>query len=209
MALSRKSPLTRIVKCCLFVSSSNKTKQSMNIENEFNPGEGEQTMGLIGLDLMKHADEFGEPVRLPLTTQLFPYFFVAARKMSVREMSAWLEKTKGVKLSGAAIAKGLQRPELHLRRIAEFIQFHVIYLSTMYGKSCEDILFGKEPGGASTIITMGAHIDANTDPSVVAAILTTINVWAPIPDEVKRLCLKYFDFLQDSAAEDDSKESEV
>ena len=180
----------------------------MNIENEFNPGEGDQTMGSIGLDLMKHAKEFGEPVRLPLTTQLFPYFFVAARNMSVRDMSAWLEKTKGVKLSGAAIAKGLQRPELHLRRIAEFIQFHVIYLSTVYGKSCEDILFGKEPSGTSTIVFMGADIDGNTDPDVIAAISTTINVWAPIPNEVKRLCLKYFDFLQDSTAEDDSKEGE-
>jgi len=181
----------------------------MNVENEFNPGEGEETKGKIGSDLVKYADEFGEPVRLPLTTQLFPYLFVAARKMSVRDMSAWLQKTKGVKLSGAAIAKGLQRPELHLRRIAEFIQFHVIYLSTVYGKSCQDILFGREPGGTSTIVIMAGEIDANTDPSVTAAIVTTVNVWAPIPEEVKCLCLKYFDFLQDSPAEDDPEDSEV
>ena len=166
----------------------------------------------IGNDLLSHADEFGEPTRLSLTTQLFPWLFLASRKMTTRQLSAWLEQTKGVKLSNVAIAKGLKRHELHLRRIAEFVQFPAIFLSAVYSKwSVEDILFGQHPGtGRTDLQDLSENIFNDPDgvsESIAGALETLETIWAPIPDEVKYMCRPYFEFATEKA-DDDSEESD-
>jgi hypothetical protein len=171
----------------------------------------DQSMGSIGSELLNHAEGLEEPIRLPLTTQLFPYLFLASRKMTTREMSAWLDQTKGIKLSGVAISKGLKRPELHLRRIADFIQFPAAFLGSLYRWDMELLLFEEdERTGKSQLTLLAENIFNDPDaPSkdVISALETLQTIWAPIPQEVKYMCRRYFDFASDSG--DDNQDEDL
>lgn len=170
------------------------------------------SLASIGNELLEHADLVGEPIRLPITTQLFPYLLLAARKMTTREMSAWLEQTRGIKLSNVAISKGLKRPELHLKRLAEFVQFPASFLSAVYRRlSVESILYGEDQGTGRTTLEEVAdnifHDPEGVSESIQGALDTINEVWAPIPVEVKYMCRPYFDFAAEKA-DDDSEESD-
>ena len=174
----------------------------------------DETMSAIGADLLSHAQEFGEPNRLPLITQLFPFLFPASRRLTTREMSAWLEKKKGVKLSGPMISKGLQRPELHLRRIAEHVQPLAAYIAAAHGLSAEGLLFGEDPvTGESGLEHFGESLDAaseNFSDGVREAYQILVDSWKPIPEEVKFMCRRYFNFAESVTGEefdDDASQS--
>lgn len=170
----------------------------------------------IGYDLLSHAQETGEPNRLPLTTQLFPFLFLSARRMTTRQMSAWLLTNKGVKLSAAGISKGLQRPDLHLRRIAEHVQPLAAYITAAYhgnGETPESLLYGTNPASGKSVL---AEMDAVTssDPEgrsegVAEAFATLLEIWDTIPEEVKWMCRPYFDFADIPASDDSDDDSET
>ena len=173
----------------------------------------DETMSAIGADLLSHAQEFGEPNRLPLTTQLFPFLFLASRRMTTREMSAWLETTKGVKLSGPMISKGLQRPELHLRRIAEHVQPLAAYIAAAHGLDAERLLFGGDTEtGASDLKTFGEHLFGASEhysDGVHEAYEILAESWGPIPEEVKFMCHRYLNFGDADSGESDDESSDT
>ena len=169
------------------------------------PDDENELISSIGSDLLSHAEEFGEPVRLPLTTQLFPYLLLASRKMTTREMSAWLEQTKGVKLSAVSIAKGLKRPDLHLRRLAEFIQFPATFLAAVYSWDAEELLFEDDPETGRSLLRslreMIFEAPEDPSPSVSASMESLETFWEPIPQEVKYMCRQFFDFSGEADTE--------
>jgi hypothetical protein len=75
----------------------------------------------IGDALLNHAEEV-EPSRRGVADDLFPYIYVAAKKMSTRAISRWLEETQGIKLSAATIAKVLRESDLRMRSIYELMK---------------------------------------------------------------------------------------
>lgn len=163
----------------------------------------DESLSAVGADLLSHAQEFGELIRLPVTTQLFPWLLLASRRMTTREMSAWLAKAKGVKLSAPMITKGLQRPDLHLSRIAEFVQPLAAFVAAAQGMQAEGLLFAENPkSGKSALQELSSNIcdapdDAFSD-SVREAVESLMEIWEPIPEEVKYMCRQYFDFIGDS-----------
>ena len=174
--------------------------------------QNDESMSAIGADLLSHAQEFGERIRLPLTTQLFPFLFLASRRMTTREMSEWLETNKGVKLSGPMISKGLQRPDLHLSRIAEHVQPLANYIAAVHSVDLKWLLFKEDPiTGASALGSLWEKvIDHFDEPSegVREALDTLMEMWDPIPQEVKFMCRKYFDFDDADNEESDDESSQ-
>lgn len=174
----------------------------------------DESLPSIGYDLLSHAQEFGEPNRLPITTQLFPFLFLASRRMTTREMSEWLDKNKGVKLSAVMISKGLKRPDLHLRRIAEHVQPLAAYVTAVYhysGETAESLLFGKDEESGESALKAFADMVWNDPDSpsegVTEALETLAELWEPMPEEVKFMCLRYLDFSDD--ASDDSTNNQA
>jgi hypothetical protein len=179
-----------------------------------NPDDQEprERISTIGSDLLSHPDFLGESVKLPLTTQLFPYLFVASRKMTTRKLSAWLEKEKGIKFSAAAVSKSLRRPELHLRRIAEFVQPPASYLAAVYDRDAESLLFDDDPiseKGSLQILAEEILTAREPSKSEEDAISLLNEHWVSIPDEVKYMCRRFFDFSDGSDEEEDGGEYEV
>ena len=171
----------------------------------------EEKISSIGSDLLDHAKQFGEENRLPLTTQLFPFLLMASRRMTTREMSSWLEKEKDVKLSAAGISKGLQRPDLHLRRIAEHVHPQAAYIAAVYfhcDQTAESILFEKNPATGKPVLEL-MHEVSYADPDgrslgISEAFSILDEVWASIPEEVQFMCRPYFRFDDASDFEKDS-----
>jgi hypothetical protein len=174
------------------------------------PLDDEISLSSVGSDLLSHAQEFGSPDRLPVTTRLFPYLLLASRRMTTREMSAWLDKEKGVKLSAPMITKGLNRPDLHLGRIAAFVEPLAAFITAVYhasGETPKSLLYGKDPQTGRAVLDemdeMTWHAPDGRSDSVTEAFGSLREVWDPIPEEVKWMCLPYFDFnaeLKDSAS---------
>jgi hypothetical protein len=165
-----------------------------------------EPLSSVGSDLVSHANEFGSPNRLPLITQLFPFLFLASRRMTTREMSDWLSKEKGVSLSAPMITKGLKRPDLHLKRIVEHVQPLAAFVCAVHERDVDGLLFGDDPYKRCSELQAfadeiwGAPDEATTD-SVREAVSSLIESWAPIPDEVKIMTRRFFDFSNTSTGE--------
>jgi hypothetical protein len=75
----------------------------------------------VGEALLNHAEEV-ESSRRGVADDLFPYIYVAAKKMSTRAISRWLEESQGIKLSAATISKVLRESDLRMRSIYELMK---------------------------------------------------------------------------------------
>lgn len=75
----------------------------------------------VGEALLNHAEE-AETSRRGVADELFPYIYVAAKKMSTRAISRWLEETQEIKLSAATISKVLRESDLRIRSIYELMK---------------------------------------------------------------------------------------
>ena len=68
----------------------------------------------IGEELLNHA-EGAESSRRGVADDLFPYIYVAAKKLSTRAISRWLEDTQGIKLSAATVSKVLRESDERIK----------------------------------------------------------------------------------------------
>jgi hypothetical protein len=75
----------------------------------------------IGVDLVEYSREDYTSAR-GIVTDLFPYIAVAARRMSARSISRYLQDRHGVKLSAVTIAKALREPAKHIEPFAERVE---------------------------------------------------------------------------------------
>ena len=166
----------------------------------------QEPLSSVGSDLVSHANEFGSPNRLPLITQLFPFLFLASRRMTTREMSDWLSKEKGVSLSAPMITKGLKRPDLHLKRIVEHVQPLAAFVCAVHDLNVDGLLFGENPQRRCSELKdfadgiWGAPDEVTTD-SVREALNSLMEFWEPIPDEVKIMTRRFFDFSDTQTGE--------
>ena len=150
------------------------------------------TTDQVGAELVEAARNATED-SLPLSTKLFPFIFIASRRMSLRAISRWLQEKHGVSLSAAAISRALANPELHLERLAESIAAPARYVATLYGFTPMDFLFGDERDNCPTDfeILSGQQPAGERDIDRWSEMKDLASVWLPIPHEVQ-LLLKPF-----------------
>jgi len=67
----------------------------------------------VGNDLVKHSIE--NPSSAPgIVTELFPYIYEAAGRMSSRSIAAFLNEKHKVGISASTVSRALRRPQLHV-----------------------------------------------------------------------------------------------
>ncbi len=144
----------------------------------------------VGAELIEASREL-ELASMPLSTRLFPYIFIAARRMSLRAMSGWLEFKHGVSLSPAAISRALANPKLHLERLAESIAAPTRYVAAIYGRSPENLLYGTVcDDGPSELEVLSREESQPANEEDVpqwSELQDLADVWEPIPHEVKMM----------------------
>jgi hypothetical protein len=72
----------------------------------------------VGESLLEYAGRSDFSGR-GMVTELFPYIFVAAKRLSTRAISDYLRENHHVKLSAASVAKALRESEKHVRGLAD------------------------------------------------------------------------------------------
>lgn len=158
----------------------------------------------IGTDLVETSKDQAFDA-LPLTTRLFPYIYVASRRMSVRGMSRWLEEKHGVNLSYASISRALNRPKHHLQQLAEYVAPIARYVAGLYGEHPIALLY-EEYADHLSKLEYYAHVETPSDPQthmMIGEAQELANVWLPIPDEVKTMLHPYMEKAFTSGMEDE------
>lgn len=161
----------------------------------------------VGAALVAAAKSQNED-SMPLSTKLFPYIFIASRRMSLRVMSRWLQENHGVSLSSAAISRALNSQELHLERLAEYIAAPARYVASAYVFEPLDLLYGVEfENGPSNLQILSAHThpqpESEHDKPRWGEMQDLASVWLPIPHEVKLLLEPHIrELLSDHSEED-------
>lgn len=148
----------------------------------------------IGAELVQAAKSQTED-SLPLSTKLYPYIFIASRRMSLRVMSRWLQENHGVSLSAAAISRALNSSELHLERLAESIAAPARYVATAYGFDTLNLLFGTvSENGPTHLQFLSEHANQPESESDIprwSEMQDLAGAWTPIPHEVQLLLEPY------------------
>lgn len=161
----------------------------------------------IGAELVQAAKSQTED-SLPLSTKLFPYIFIASRRMSLRVMSRWLQENHGVSLSAAAISRALNSSKLHLERLAESIAPPARYVATAYGFDTLNLLFGTESENGPTqlqFLSEHTHKQPESEHDVPRwkEMQDLAAVWEPIPHEVQLLLEPYLrELLRDHSSDE-------
>lgn len=166
----------------------------------------------IGAELVENSKSESAD-SLPLSTKLFPYIFIASRRMSLRKISRWLDENHGVKLSAAAISRALNSSELHLERLAETIAPPARYVATAYGYDPHSLLFRTVTENGPTELQMLAehtHQQPESEHDVERweEMQALASVWEPIPHEVQLLLEPYlYALFSDADSEETDDES--
>ena len=74
----------------------------------------------IGSSLVEHSVN-AEFTARGIVDELFPYIYLASKRMSSRAISEWLESEHNVKVSHVSISKVLKNPEGHFERLVRNI----------------------------------------------------------------------------------------
>jgi hypothetical protein len=93
----------------------------------------------IGGSLVAHSQEQDIPGR-GLASALFPYIYTAAKRMSTRAISAYLQEKHGVRLSAVTIAKALREPEKHVLAVLERVEPAARTVGMAHNLGPEDLL---------------------------------------------------------------------
>ncbi|NRB76069.1 MAG: hypothetical protein HRU46_17040 [Verrucomicrobiales bacterium] len=154
-----------------------------------------QNINQIGAELLQEAASRPEDV-LPLSTQIFPYALIASRKMSLREISSWLDEKHGVSISAMAISRALRSPDTHLARLADHISSIGNYVASATKTKLDDLLFQEIHENGPTEIDVLLHDfsfegHSPEEREVAASVQELAAIWKPIPHKVKLLLRDY------------------
>lgn len=148
----------------------------------------------IGSGLMKHAEKTPVSAR-GIIEELFPYIYVASKRMSTRAISEWLEKEHNVQLSHVTISKALKNSEEHFERIvdqiyeaAETFEIYCNYDSKICCTSKLNFLFSEGRFNQiqnDMVINLGRSMNAGAVMHVVQKIEKE---WFVLPLEVREQC---------------------
>lgn len=76
----------------------------------------------IGEALLRHSKETDFTAQRTVIDELFPFIYLASRRMSMRAISRWLAEAQGISLSVMAVTRAMQNAERHWRELAESIE---------------------------------------------------------------------------------------
>ncbi len=93
----------------------------------------------IGDSLVEASREENTSAR-GLVTELFPFIFTAARRMSARSISRFLKQAHNVRISAVTISRALKEPEKHLEPLAEEVEPQARLFASCHGEDLETIL---------------------------------------------------------------------
>ena len=167
----------------------------------------------IGFGLVEHSEQAPVTTR-GLIEELFPYIYVASKRMSTRAISEWLEKENNVQIGHNTIAIALRKSSEHFERIvdniypaANTLEVHCSYDPNITNSSKLSFLFNEEHFAQITkdmTVDLGQGINPGT---ILHAIQKIRDEWFALPQEVRDRCENIF-ITRDTEHYDESRKAE-
>ena len=170
-------------------------------------------MNKIGDGLIQHAELTPVTAR-GLAEELFPYIYVASKRMSTRAISEWLEKEHNVQISHVTVSKVLKNSAENFGRIvdrvypaADTLEIHCNYDANIHTSSKLAFLFDEkyfEQITQNMTLDIGSDINFGT---VLYAIQKIKEEWFALPKEVRDRCENNF-IIRDTQRYDKNRKAE-
>lgn len=157
-----------------------------------------------GRDLAEFAYQIPEDLARSRSEILFPFIYIASKKMSSRAISRWLTEEKGVDFSAASVAKLLRESARYFQFIVDRVQPLAEHIAAQVGVDAETLLF--TPFGTD-LAEKGLREDF---PGVEAfaysgRVLSELHdEWFDLDEEIRFRCKPYFTFEPDDSSTDDT-----
>ena len=150
-----------------------------------------QKLGWELMECSKENEEFS--AQRGLINELFPFVFIASKRMSSRAISRWLE-TKGVKLSAVTIGKALRNPKQYWQELLEEMEAPARILANAYGCEVNGLIesrdlferFAKESPTVEAVTREGVMISLD---EIRVAANELDEKWFSLPESIREACL--------------------
>ncbi len=170
-------------------------------------------MKKVGAGLVEHVAEMPVTAR-GLAEELFPYIYVASKRMSTRAISEWLEKEHNVQISFVTIAKTLRNSPALFEKIvdgvfaaADTLEIHCNHDSNITNSSKLAFLFNEqyfEEITGKIEVGLGEGINIG---SILYAIQKINEDWFALPKEVRDRCENIF-IIRDAQRYDEERKAD-
>ena len=150
----------------------------------------------VGKEFLEHASEAEFSAGRGIVVELFPFIFVASKRLSTRAISRWLEETKGIKLSFVTIAKALRNPRESFEKFFDGIEPAAKYFVNAHPKTkLEAVLSSKDVFEFMRKAPPSLSDDLLTDEKDYGEAASVLAGWFTIPDEARRAVLAHVDLV--------------
>lgn len=151
----------------------------------------------IGNDLIDYAKNEAEfSAQRGLLDELFPFIYVASRRMSLRAICRWLEETRRIQISVNAVSKAMRNQEAYWARLVEdvapaartFADAHRVYpLELLHEKGLFERLESEEPYFCP---------ETDEEKTLIRQVIESAGVlrnrWFALPEEAREQCQRHF-----------------
>ncbi len=147
-----------------------------------------------GRDLVEHAHKIPEEDARSRSETLFPFVYLASKKMSSRSISRWLSEEKGIDFSAASVAKLLRESARYFRLITDRVQPLAEHISAQVGVNPDALLF--TPYGEEIVESdLRANFAGEEAIDYTDRVLSELHEeWFSLDEEIRFRCKPYFDF---------------
>jgi len=151
----------------------------------------------IGDELVDYAEHTAEfTAKRGLLDELFPFIYVASRRMSLRAICRWLEETKRIKISANAVSQAMRNQEAFWRDLADEICPAARTFADGYGKHPLSVLdnedyFASLEGTTPSVAGETQEEIENELDRVKDAEITLRDRWYNLPQEARTQCWRY------------------
>jgi len=158
---------------------------------------------IIGNDLVEFAEQEAEfTAQRGLLDDLFPFIYVASKRMSLRAICRWLAEKHRIQISPNAVAKAMREQESYWKRLVEDVEDAACTFSDAYNVPARDILDDEELFKEMEVtIPVITDYDKKTDNKnedldqsyeLADAARAIRNRWFSMPKEARDQCRRHF-----------------
>ncbi len=163
----------------------------------------------IGSELVRSSAKAEFTAQRSIVDDLFPYIYLASRRMSLRAISRWLAAEHGIKLSDVAVARAMRNADKHWREMVEEIEPAARQFADAHDAHAVEVLSDEKLFEALEVKPpiLDADVSEAYDRYVEAAGILR-NRWFGYPEEVREQCKRHLGLLELEKGETRGKSNE-
>ena len=146
---------------------------------------------------MQYADQADFTAQRGLIDELFPFIYMASKRMSLRAITRWLEENHRIQISVNAVAKAMRNQEEFWSRLVEDVEPSARIMADAYNVDPSEVLDSfdlfKHLETTRGVVVADDHDGIEKELRQLASAAGVIrNRWFSLPEEVRNQCRRHF-----------------